>query len=503
MPRPGFATKFDGLKILSDAQLDRIHAGTLRILSETGVVFTDPEARRRLAGAGASIEEESGRVRFPEKVVMDALAKCPKSFVGRARVPANDVIFEPGRRSYFIPACGMKTVDLDTWEPREPTRREFYDNIRVLDALEHVDMQNCFPYFGFARVPDCMRLIESTAAKYRVSGKAQIEGSVFDNYRWTIEMAKAVGADLFQLVNSAAPLTYHKEVSDQIIHYAEACMPFHFAAGPTRGLNAPSTIAGALASNNAEALAGIVLAQAARPGSRVWVNSMIMTPNMQNGCPAFGDIGNALTDAAFVQTWTRYGIASWPNCSSWTSSKCVDYQAAYEMAIPAVVMALAGATAISFQGGLNAELTVHPVKAIIDDDVAGMIKRLAKGVEVSDDTLALDLINRVGPLPGSFLDTDHTFEWWREECYIPGVANRDTHVAWAEKGGRTVLDAAREKYGEIVGTHRPPPLAPSQEDAIERILRDARDYYRKKGMISDKEWAIYQEDMASPEYPFA
>ncbi|MHB8963757.1 MAG: trimethylamine methyltransferase family protein [Saccharofermentanales bacterium] len=503
MPRKGLENNLNLLELLSEKELDRIHESTLEVLQNTGVRILDPVMQDRLVNAGCSLKPGTDVVCFTEKIIMDSLAASPKNFIGKARDSKNDVVFEAGRTSYFIPACGMKTVDLDTWEVREPTRKEFYDNIIVLDALEHVDMQNCFPYFGFSKVPECMKLIESTAAKFRASSKAQIEGSVFDNYIWNIELAKAVGADLFQLVNSAAPLAYFKETTDQIGYYANADMPFHFSAGPTRGLSGPATIAGSLVSNNAEALAGIVMAQLAKPGSRVWVNSMIMTPNMQNGSPAFGDIGNSLTDAAFCQIWRRYGISSWPNCASWTNSKCIDYQAGYETGIPAMLMALAGATAISFHGGLNAELSVHPVKSIIDNDVAGMIKRFVKGIEITPDTLAVDLINEVGQMPASFLDSDHTFEWWRNDCYLPETANREQQSFWMSNGKKTVLDSAKEKYDYILQTHKPVPLTDSQESAVEYILQDARNYYHKKGMISDEEWRAYQEDLHSINYPFA
>ena len=173
------------------------------------------------------------------------------------------------------------------------------------------------------------------------------------------------------------------------------------------------------------------------------------------------------------------------------------------MSIPAVLMALSGATAISFQGGLTAELSTHPVKAIMDNDIAGMIKRYLEGIEISEETLAVDLINEIGPMPGSFLDTDHTLEWWRKECYIPAVAVRESHETWENGGKKTALHVAREKYESIIKNYKPTMLEQAVEDQIEIILQDARNYYRKKGMISDEEWRIYEKDLNSPNYPFA
>ncbi len=494
--------KFSPIQLLSKSDEEKIHDATIKVLEKTGVSIKSQEFRQLLTDAGCRVSDLSGNVLFPEELVMKSLDAAPKSFIGKAVDNSKNVTFDSDSM-LFIPGCGMKTFDLDTWETREPTRKEFYDNIRVLDQLENVDMQNCFPYFGFSRTPECMKLLESTAAKFRMSGKAQIEGSIKDNYRWNIAMAKAVDADLFQLVNSAAPLTYFDEITDQIKYYVEQEMPFHFSPGPTRGLTCPATIAGSLVSNNAESLAGIVMAQIIRPGSRVWVNSMIMTPDMSTGSPAFGDIGNALTDSGFCQMWRRYGIPSWVNCASWTSSKMIDYQSGYEMTMNAVIMALSGASAISFQGGLNAELSVHPVKSIIDNDVIGMIKRFLEGIEVSDETMAVDLINEVGSIPGSFLDSDHTFEWWRNECYIPKYSDRTSYEVWAQSGKKSALDIAREKYESMTESYPVNLLTDHQEKEIEYILNDARKYYKDKGYISEEEWEIYQEDINSPAYPFA
>ena len=332
---------------------------------------------------------------------------------------------------------------------------------------------------------------------------AQIEGTVFDNYRFTTEMAKAVGTDLCQIVNSAAPLTYFTETAEQIFNYTEAGLPFHFAAGPTRGLTSPMGAAGSVISNNAECMAGLVMAQAVKPGSRVWMNSMIMTPNMATGKPAFGDVGNSYTDMAFNQYWRNYGIPCWSNAASWTSSKVIDYQAGFEQSLALLSQALSGSTVISYQGGLYAELYASPLKAVIDDDVVGMTKRLMKGIDASAEGLSLELIHEIGPIPGSFMDSDETLENWREECYVPTVSSRQSYEEWSVTGRRNIVEIAGDRMRTLLENHQAPALSAEKEQALEDILNDARDYYRRSGEISEEEWKVYQEDIHSPNYPFA
>ena len=443
------------------------------------------------------------RVYFDREVLDRAFDQAPKGFEIRAREEKNNVLLQPGRTTQFINACGTNIFHSGTLESKPPTRKEFYDYLRLLDALPNLDFQNCFPFFGFDKVPECMKLLESVAAKYRVSTKAQIEGTVFDNYRFSTEMARVMGTDLCQIVNSAAPLTYFAENADQIFHYAEADLPFHFAAGPTRGLTSPMGAAGSVIANNAETLAGIVMAQAAKPGSRVWVNSMIMTPDMATGKPAFGDIGNSFTDMAFNQYWRHYNIPCWSNAASWTSSKTIDYQAGYEQSMALLTQVLSGATVISYQGGMYAELYASPVKAVIDDDIVGMTKRLLRGIDTSEEGMALELIREIGPMPGSFMDTDETLENWRDECYVPAVASRQSYQEWSVTGRKNILEKAEERCQTLLEHHTVPALPADKEQALEDILKDARAYYRGKGMISEEEWRIYQEDLQSPDYPYA
>ena len=217
----------------------------------------------------------------------------------------------------------------------------------------------------------------------------------------------------------------------------------------------------------------------------------------------FGQVGNFLLDVAFLQVWRKYQIPSWSIIPAWGDSKQIDYQSAYETAMSATVASLAGASMIWFQGGISQQLSLHPIKAVLDDDVAGMIGRFLEGVEVNDETMALDLINEVGPIPGNFLTTAHTRKWWKKEQYIPRAADHGSYADFFKGGSKTILQRAQEQMEEILATHKPAPLSTSQEQAVEDILKEAREFYRKRGLISDEEWTLYQEDINSPNYPYA
>jgi trimethylamine--corrinoid protein Co-methyltransferase len=136
---------------------------------------------------------------------------------------------------------------------------------------------------------------------------------------------------------------------------------------------------------------------------------------------------------------------------------------------------------------------------VMEDDVAGWIGHVLEGATINDETLAIDLINEVGPLPGHYLGTAHTRKWWNKQHYFPKVADVESYASWIKTGKKDMLDLAKEKVQEILATHKPLPLSDAQEQAIEDVLKEARNYYRKRGVISDAEWSEYMRVLSSGE----
>ena len=500
----GCRRTFPAQTVLSPEQVEAIHQGTLRVLAQTGVTCHNERALKVFEDAGCSVDMGSERVRFPEDIVNDCLESCPSAFVGKARHREQDMYLAGGGdMTYFASAGGMNTIDLDTWVSREATRKEYYDYIKVLDYLPNVHMHSAFPYYGFARVPQSMKLVENTAGKLRNSTKVVMEGWVEDNYVFNIELCRAAGQDYFSLVNPASPLTYPKNMVDSIFACVEADMPFHIASGPVAGATAPATIAGSIIMENANCLPGVVLSQLLRPGARVWAGNFMTMQNMVNGSPTFSTIEDDLMTVAHNQMWGRYGLPTWCVSGGFINAKTIDYQAGYETGMGALLSAASGSTVLFLHGDLNCQLASHPVKAILDDDIAGMVGRFLRGIDVSDEALAVDLINEVGPMPGHFLSTEHTRRWWKKEQFLPALNDRSSFSEWVKAGKKTSFDMARERLDEIVGSHKPTPLTAQQEADIEEILKEAREYYRKKGMITDEEWSECQADSSSEGYPFA
>jgi trimethylamine--corrinoid protein Co-methyltransferase len=491
MTTRGFVRNFAPLNILSEEDVESIHRGMLRVLWTTGVRMEHERSLKVLEAAGCAVDYENHRVRMPPALVEECIRRAPSSFPLRARDP-NRSLMMGGNTLYFAPAPGQHTVDLDTWVPRAPTRQEYYDAVRVLDYLPSLHFFTTYtPYFGYAGVPPCMAMLESLAARLRNSSKAVVVGHSHGSERFAIQMAQALGIEVIGTCTAAPPLTYFEDALESAFRLAEAGMAVRIVGAPVMGASAPATLAGSLVSNLVEVISGVVLVQCIRPGTRTMVLDFAMPMNMHTGAPAFGNIAVCLHIAAFNQIFRGYGIPTY-NADGYPGSKRPDFQSAYEKAFRAVFTGLSGGSSRPLHGGVYGELSHHPLQAILDDDIAGMVGRFLEGIDVNDDTLALDLIEEVGPVPGHFLGKPHTRKWWKHEQYVPQVADRLTYPEWLQSGKKDCVDYARLKLEEILATHVSPPLPPSAEADVGRILADARSHYQSAGRISPSEMEAYR-----------
>ena len=483
MSLKGFVRNFKPLEIVPQEKIEDIKRGVLAVLENTGMRFESEFALNTFKKHGCKVDFDTMRVKFPPHLVEECLRITPSSFYFKSRNPKHDLIVG-GNTVYFCAFPGMNTVDLDTWEARRATREENRDALIVLDGLENLHFLTPYtPYFGFDDTPPVMSIPESAAAKIRYSTKLQFSGYQKDCEIFTIEMAKVAGTEIQGMMESSPPLTFYEDAVMSAYRFAKAGLPLHITAGDVMGGTSPATVAGTLVTSVAEVVAGIVFTQLIEPGTRVVANAFVFPQNMKTGLPFFGSVGIALHEAVYNQIWRSYNIPVQSSAIGPTNSKIIDYQNCYEKAIPALVAALSGAHIIQFHGGVYGELTHHPVQSIMDDDVAGIIGRFIEGIEVNTETLALDLIDEVGPIPGFYLNKEHTRKYWKKDQFVPKVADLLPYGQWEKEGKKSALDYAKERMKEILQRHKPIQLNDEQEREIQKILDRARKYYAEKGLI--------------------
>ena len=479
MPLKGYTVSHP-INILTEDQVERIHWGTLDILETTGAVFEHKKALEVLDGAGCKVDHAKQRVRFPSYLVEECLRKCPSSFIVKARESKYDLRFG-GRNLYFMPWLAMDALDLDTGERVVPTTQDETEAVIVIDALDEIHM-HCGAYFNFAGLPPMMTMPTKTAIGLKNSPKLQSGMSGFDWDMWQIKMAQVTNQELIGAPTGSPPLTWSEGVTEAVFRYTEAGFPIFPTSGQAFGATSPATIAGSLALNNAEMMSVLVLTQVLNPGNRFVAADYSQPLSMRTGQALLGAVENAIAGMAFAQMWRHYGIPVSLAANS-SDSKVPDYQCAYEKAMNTVTQCLAGPNLFVSGGAVYDELTWSPVVLVMDAEVYGMVARILEGIEVTDETLALDLIEEVGPIPGHYLDKAHTRKWWAKEQFIPILADRLSHAEWVKAGSKNIIERAKERVQEILSTHKPAPLPEDQQKAIDEILEEATAYYKQKGML--------------------
>jgi trimethylamine--corrinoid protein Co-methyltransferase len=473
-----FRRKIKPIDILTEEELEAIHLGSLTVLENVGVVFHHEKALKLLEQSGCEVDWKKKCVKIPTSVVEEALRKCPSSFVIKSRDPKSNVTVG-GNILCFSEAPGMDAVEIGSWERIVPELQDQVNAVKLIDALDGIHLFSYGPYHRFKDTPPVMTHILQMACMVKYSTKIPHSGSHKGVDVWNIKIAKAAGTQLRGGVMASSPLTYYKDAIDAAFNFAEAGFPISLNASVEFGGTGPITLAGSMVVVNAELLAGIVLVQLIKPGLGVIVINFSHPMDMRTGCIIFGAVESFLSNMIFNQIWRKLGI---PRMNViYSSSKAIDYQSGYEKAMHALLSALSGANIISFHGGLYGELTWSPILAVLDDDIAHMIGRILEGVEVTDETLLIDLIEKVGPIPGHFLGTEVTRTMWKKLLFIPKAADRLCYSEWLKKGKKSALEYAKERVKEILATYEPIPLPEDSCKEIESIIKDAEKYYRDKG----------------------
>lgn len=480
----GFTRNFEPVRILRENQVEQIHKASLNVLSEVGFKFDSDKALKLLEENGAKVDYNTKIAKIPSNLVEECIKRTPSSFTLKARDP-NLSISVGGNTIYFMNSAGARYTDIDTGEVSMPTLEQNNIGVLVSDALGSVHVFPSYtPYFEIEGVPPAMSCPVSCASRHRFSSKPSRGAQPTYTYIWETKIAQAVGAQLFGCVEGAAPLSLSEDAIEAAYVYLNAGFPIYIASGSIMGGSHPITIAGASVSHNAELLAIIVLLQCIKPGCGIIANNFVSSMNMATGDISFGTAAIALHQMAYNQIWhDLYKIPVNNTGSAFSNSKIVDYQLGAEKLPLAMCSALSGANMIVLHGGVTAELAYNPVLAIIDDDVANTIGRIVESFDVNDATIGFDTIMDVGVSPGTFLNTKQTRNYWKTENYATRVFDKLSYKEWVESGKKTALKKAKERYEEILATHKPLPLTPRQDQAITDILNEATEFYKKKGLI--------------------
>jgi trimethylamine--corrinoid protein Co-methyltransferase len=467
------------LKILSDRDIEKIHNGALNILWRTGVEVREEQAFEILRKAGCPTNGKT--IRIPDHLVREAIRTAPKTFTLYGRDPNFKVTLED-RMVYYEPMIGrLNILDLETGLRRRTTLDDVAKLIQVADALEHYTLLHSGAIMPHIEgVPDEVAHVHGYFTSVKNSSKV-IKGVVRGKVKAKdcIRMAAVVAGggetlkkrpNIFTTCNVISPLEYMVEQTEGLIEYAKAGLPVDIASEPQCGATSPVTMAGTLAQQTAEILGMVVISQLVNPGTPVLMGTVAAAMDLRNGMIALGGVEAALLNVAHAQMAQFYGIPSRGTGSN-TESKILDMQAGYEKAITLSLPAMAGINMIFYPGTMDHAMTVSLESLVIDHEICGMIDRILKGVSVTEETIGLDLIDKVGP-GGHYLNQKHTMKHLREEHFLTKLSDRDSYEIWTQKGKRGIQEQAKEQVKKILAEHIPLPMDSAVEKELLSIVQD-------------------------------
>ena len=462
-------------EILSSDEVEKIHQASVKLLADVGVEFPDDKAVAVLKKHG--FKADGYRVYFSEDQVMSVLKTVPAQFTLHARNPDRNVTVGDGE-PVFAPAYGAPfLIDPDVGK-RAPVIKDYHNLARLAHVLPNQDLSGHLMVEP-GDVPARTAHLHMLHANIVHSDKPFI-GSAGGQAgaRHTMEMASILfGEEMRErrvtvgLINSLSPLGYSSEMLQALMEYARWRQPIIIAALAMAGSTGPITLAGVLAVQNAELLAGIVLAQLVGPGTPVIYGSTSTNIDMKTGALAIGSPELSLMIAAHAQLARYYGLLS-RSGGALTDASSPDAQAGFESMLSLMTTVNSDIDFVLHAGGiLSSYLAFSYEKFVLDDEMCGMVRRLRRGIDVTPETLAYDVIAGVGP-GGNFLMEPHTVKRCRREFWEPALCDRSGLEAWMAGGRQDAVARARQRWQKLLAEHQDPPLDETTARQLQKFVAE-------------------------------
>jgi len=452
-----------GWNRLSKKDMENIHEATLTIMEKTGITIGYQPALEAFQKAGAQVDGE--RVRLPRQLVEEKLKEAPAEFTLFARNPEKNITIGG---DHFVTAPGYGAPFVTDWDhqKRNATFADYENFAKLAGASLNISMTGGV-LVEPVDIPDEIRHVKMHYACIKNSDKCFMGSSsgakkAIDS----INMAKILfGPEhdleekpaLISLINTITPLVIDERQLGGLMEYARAGQACIVASLSMAGATSPASLAGTLVVQNAEILTGIILAQIVHPGAPVVYGSTSSITEMKYGSLTIGAPETALIINATAQMAKFYGLPCRAG-GTLTDSKCVDAQAGWESMMNLLTTMQSGVNFVLHSAGiLEFYMSMSYEKFMIDDEMLGMVLRIRKGIDVSQESLSLDMIHQVGP-GGHFLDQEHTFSTFRTEFWRTGISDRGTFDHWKAEGAQAISQVAREKCEEILAQYKPPAI---------------------------------------------
>ncbi len=465
-------------RVLSDAQVEQIHRAALEVLERVGFSEAIPSCIELVTAAGGRLTD-GGRLTFPRALVEDTLAKAARHFVLHGQDPAQDM--QPwGKRVYFGTAgAAVHMVDSATGAYRDSLLTDVYDIARLVDALDHIHF---YQRSVVARDMEDPRDLDFNTCYAAVAGTVKHVGTSWvepAHVEESLQMLHMIagGEDRWRARPFVSmsncfvvpPMKFAQDACRCLEVAVRGGMPVLLLAAGQAGATSPASLAGAVVQEVAEVLAGLVYVNLIAPGHPAIFGPWPFVSDLRTGAMSGGSGEQALLTAACAQMAHFYDLTGGVPAGM-TDSKLPDAQSGLEKGYTEALAGNAGANMIYEAAGMHASLLGCCLESyVIDNDLIGGVLRTVRGIEVSEESMAVEVIRQVCTEgPGHFLGHPQTLALMQSEYIYPEVGDRASPKEWLEQGASDVTQRARARTAEILSRHYPQHIDPALDDEIRR-----------------------------------
>jgi trimethylamine--corrinoid protein Co-methyltransferase len=446
----------------------------LNVLERTGVKVDEENALKLLKDAGATVDFKQKTAKIPHSLLEEMIKKAKKRVTFCGRNPKHDVKLEQGKVHVMTSSTGIRVLDLQTRLARASTKKDIEDSARLADALENIHL-----YSVMVSALDCpqeiMHLEEVDAMLNNTEKHIDTGGLGTLATRDIIRMAAEVVGGLDELrkrpildlmQTPVSPLTHERKNTEGILECSKHEVPLTILNMAQAGGTAPITLAGTLVINNAEVLSGMLIAFLANPRVPLVYGtcSIVLNQKASRTPSVSGLVEDGLLSAASSRLARYYGFPCVVGANFGYWSETDSRELGLLGALSAFLPALAGADVLYGVGLIDEARTLSFEEMVVGDEVAGMLLRVLHGVEISEEALAEEVIEKAGP-GGNFLFDKHTLRNVRKELFVPELIDKPRL--------EDVRRSAKEKARRVISTHKPEPLGEGVKEELRKIIKEA------------------------------
>lgn len=463
------------LDILSDEDIQRIHEATLAVIEKTGVRFPSVRALDIWEEHGATVDRDKQIVKAPSELIQKALATAPPEYILAARSQDQDLYLDGNHVYVGTDGCGVEVIDLYNGERRGSTIQDVTDIAIVADYLPEV----AFHWVAVSAQdrPVRTRSLHELHAIWENSTKHVQTESIYSvvEAKAAVEMATAIAGGSAALRQrpvlsimqcTLPPLGQDGGSVDAALLAAEAGLPVGFMTMTSSGSTAPITLAGNLVVGNAEVISALALIQLAYPGAPVFYAAAQTSMDLRSGGYTGGGPEDFLFGAATNVLADFYNVPLSMGSFA-TGAKEPNWQAGVDNTMSTFMASVVMSDMLLGVGLLHGSRIWSFAQMLMDCEIFDMVWHMMKGIDINDQTVALDVIDAVGPA-GNYLAQKHTKRNMRH-IWVPKYMDRRTYNEWQERQDGAV-DWATAEARRILENHQPERLDPALSNELRKII---------------------------------